>query len=169
MALLARAGTLAALAGCYSPDLRDCTVTCASSADCAGAQVCGADHLCVQPAASGTCARIAGDAAVAMPDGGTTDAPTPRDAALPDAPGPVKLHLKVDGHGELVAGTQTCAMDCTYEVAYGVAIEIAAIAAADQRFDAWTAGPCMGSSTTICTVTPTADVTLGAKFRKVDH
>ncbi|HSN28352.1 MAG TPA: hypothetical protein VLT45_18835, partial [Kofleriaceae bacterium] len=66
MALLARTVAAAALlAGCYSPDLRDCTVSCASSADCAGAQVCNASHLCAaQDVACSTMTSTPHDAAI---------------------------------------------------------------------------------------------------------
>jgi len=155
MAVLARAAALAALAGCYSPDLRDCTVSCASSADCAGAQVCGSDHFCAQPAAAGTCTRTAPDAAVPATD-----------AAPPDAPATAMLELVVTGHGQLVAGSHLCMTDCTYELPL-VPIDVVAVGAGDQTFDKWTLGPCVGSQSTTCTVTPPA--TVGVKFHKADH
>jgi hypothetical protein len=170
MALLARAAALAVLAGCYSPDLRDCTVSCATSADCAGSQVCGADHFCSAAAKAGTCSRIGPDAAIddddaALPGDAPRDA-APADAPAPDAPAQGALELVVMGHGQLVAGPHTCSSDCTYMVPLAP-IDVQAIAAADQKFVGWTVGPCVGSLATTCTVTPPAIVS--AKFHKDDH
>jgi len=170
MALLSRAAALACLAACYSPDVRDCSVTCASSVDCAGAQVCGADHFCAMPEIAGTCARQQG-----MPDAGGTapDAELPPDAGItppadaapPDAPATGTLHLKVGGHGQLVAGGHTCTMDCTFQVPL-VTLDVVAVGLGDQVLDKWTEGPCTGSHATTCTVTP--PVTVGAKFHRDD-
>lgn len=60
-------------AGCYSPSLRDCTVTCAAASDCGGGQICGADGYCAAPSVAGRCtstdAAVAGaDAMVVGPD-----------------------------------------------------------------------------------------------------
>jgi hypothetical protein len=173
MALLSRAVALACLSACYSPDLRDCAVTCASSSDCAGTQVCGADHFCAVPELAGSCARQ-------LPDGGAADAPrdagdtppadaheVPVDAAPPDAPPTGMLHLTVMGHGELVAGSHSCTGDCTYQVPL-VTIDVVAVGHGDQVLDKWTQGPCAGSHSTTCTVTP--PVTVAAKFhRGEDH
>ncbi|HET9622508.1 MAG TPA: hypothetical protein VFP84_14145, partial [Kofleriaceae bacterium] len=74
---------LAAGGACYSPELHDCTLSCATSADCAGGQVCGADKLCAAPATAGRCEQLA-----TAPDAGVPhDAgPARPDAATPDAP-----------------------------------------------------------------------------------
>jgi hypothetical protein len=161
---------LAALPACYTPDLRDCTVTCASSADCVGGQVCGGDHYCAAPDVAGTCARLGADAGLSVGD----DAPTSHDAARPpDGPPPpppfVMLHLHVDGHGELDAGGFSCTADCIDHVHNGVPIDIVANATEDQVFVQWTAGPCNGSTSPTCTVTPTMDVMVAAKFGKMGH
>jgi hypothetical protein len=173
MALLARAAILGALAGCYSPDLRDCTVTCATSDDCAGTQVCGADHFCAVREKAGTCSRLAPDAATATGDGATptSDAAVaadaaPADAAPPDAPSLGALELVVMGHGQLVAGSHMCSTDCTFMVPLAP-IDVVAVAGGDQSFVGWTVGPCVGSQSTTCTVTPPA--TVGVKFHKEDN
>ena len=166
---------LALAPACYSPDLRDCAVTCESSADCAGAQVCGADHFCAAPAIAGTCARLRRDAGASGDvdaPGAAPDAPhgKPHDAPPPvDAPPMAALHLHVDGHGALVAGVRTCTMDCTYAVPPGVPIDVDAVPASGQMFDSWTMGPCVGSTSTSCLVTPVGTITVGVRFRKTDH
>jgi hypothetical protein len=172
MALLTRVVALATLTACYSPDLRDCTVTCASSADCAGAQVCGADHFCAVPAIAGTCAMQPPATVDAGRDDAGADARPAHDAgvtppadAAPDAPATGALHLKVGGHGQLVAGANTCTMDCTYQLPL-VPIDVVATGLGDFVFDKWTEGPCTGMHTPTCTVTP--PVTVGVKFHKGD-
>jgi hypothetical protein len=40
---------LLAVAGCYEPELRDCTVQCSAATDCTGGQVCRADGYCSMP------------------------------------------------------------------------------------------------------------------------
>ena len=158
---------LAALPACYTPDLRDCSVTCASSADCVGGQVCGDDHYCAAPEVAGTCAHLGADGGLAV----AGDAPASHDAPRPpDGPPPPKyvmLHFHVDGHGELVAGTFACTMDCVDHVLSGATIDVVANAAEDQMFVQWTAGPCNGSMTPACTVTPTMDMLVAAKFGKM--
>lgn len=176
MEVLTRALVLLSLTACYTPDLRDCTVTCASSDDCAGAQICGGDHFCALPAIAGTCARQqVPDAGGAAPDDGPArdagDTPidahvTPVDAAMPDAPPLATLHLKVMGHGQLVAGTHTCTMDCMFQVP-AVPIDVIAVGTGDQVLDKWSEGPCMGSHAATCTVT--APITVAAKFHKDDE
>lgn len=37
------------VAGCYNPELRDCTVHCSAPRDCAGGQVCRDDGWCAMP------------------------------------------------------------------------------------------------------------------------
>ena len=181
MALLAGvAAALLLVTGCYSPDLRDCTVSCASSADCAGAQVCSSDHFC---AASGmTCGHVSKpDDAAVDPSDGTPGAP-PRDAAMPphdaaapidaaipiDAATEVALHLHVDGNGSLSFDAHSCTADCTYMVAIGVSITVLATPAPNQHLDKWTEGPCKGSHFLTCTFTPTVPVFAAVKFKGGD-
>lgn len=60
-----------AAGGCYSPSLRDCTVSCANPTDCAGDQVCTSNGWCAAPEASceGVMAPDAStDGMVSMPD-----------------------------------------------------------------------------------------------------
>ena len=186
MELLAIAGALALLGGCYSPSLRDCTVSCESGAQCLGDQICGADGLCAAPDVAGHCAMTGG----AMPDapvkieldaGAASDAATALDAALeapppapPDAATTATLRVQIDGAGAvLVDGRGACTAaqdqhgDCSYEVPLGVAVTARALASQlDQRFVAWISATCQAAGAT-CTFTPTASVTIVAKFDKV--
>ena len=171
MALLARvlaAATL--LAGCYSPDLRDCTVSCASSADCAGAQLCNAEHLCAAKDVSCSTMTTPRDASP-----GAADAPAQRDAAMIDAGRPpidapvtVIVHLHVDGHGQLSTDTTNCQNDCDVSVTRGTPMNVLAQGLGDQVFKGWTQGPCVGSQLPSCALAPTANVTVGARFHKED-
>lgn len=174
MAFLARAVWAASLlAGCYSPDLRDCTVSCASSADCAGAQLCSADHLCA--AKDVACSTMTTTPRDASTDGLTdgrmvADAPRVLDAKPPpiDAPAPIVVHLHVDGHGQLTSGTTSCQSDCDISVARGTPMNVLAQGLGDQVFKGWTQGPCVGSQLPSCSLAPTANVTVGAQFHKED-
>jgi hypothetical protein len=125
-----------ALAGCYDPSLRDCTVTCDSADPCAHDQVCNAEGFCV---------AAAGDRC-------TTDA-----APLGS------LHVTVMGHGSVqVPGGGTCGMDCTYMLPIAP-ITATAIESDGHKFQGWTTPNCIGRTQT-CTFTLTAAQPLGAKF-----
>ena len=153
MALLARlavvVGTLA-LAACYDPDLRDCTVTCKLASDCAGDQTCGPAGLCVGPGATSCSASEQPDAAVAAT---------------------VVLHVTVDGKGSVVVDAKpamTCVAagnhgDCTYAIAAQTAHHLVAAPQAGRSFMTW-AGACTGSATT-CAITPSDATTVGATFQ----
>lgn len=139
---------LAVLAGCYEPDVRDCTVTCSGPDECAAGQVCGSDGMCAAPEAAGHCAPGSGS-----------------------APPRVSLRITVDGHGEvLVEGRATCVSDgdthdgCTYPLATGTIVALHAHALDDDKpFDRWTGG-CTGQSAS-CTLVMAAETTVGARFR----
>ena len=167
---------LVALAGCYSPSLRDCTVTCSAESDCAAGQVCGDDGLCAGPELAGHCS-----APMPAPDAGPgprPDAAPPVDAGPaidaappPDAPALITLHLQIDGKGNVfVDGRFGCSSmgpqkgDCSYDIARGVAQTIRAVATSDP-FLSWTSVTCRGTSP-VCTFTPTASVDVVAKFGK---
>jgi hypothetical protein len=169
---------LVAVAGCYSPSLRDCTVTCSAESDCAAGQVCGDDGLCAGPDLAGHCsapmpAPDAGpgpgsrpDAAIAVDAGPAIDAAPP-----PDAPAFVALRIQIDGKGTVfVDGRFGCSStgpqkgDCTYDVARGVAQTIRAVSMPDP-FLSWTSVTCRGTNP-VCTVTPTVSVIVVAKFGK---
>jgi hypothetical protein len=94
------------------------------------------------------------------------DAAVPADASPPDAPTLGALEVIAMGHGQVVVGSHTCDMDCTYMLPLQPA-DVRAVAGGDWTFDSWTVGPCVGSHNTTCTVTPPA--TVSARFRKGDN
>ena len=134
MAVLTRPGgwavsrvalVLLACAACYDPTLRDCTVACSGSGDCATGQSCRAG-FCV-----------------------ATDDPGP--ACGSDLGAVASLHVMVMGPGQVtVDATWTCTSDCMYEVAAGVPHELAATAVGGHKFQMWSGG-CSGAAAT-CTV-----------------
>jgi len=177
MGVLAGAVAALALAGCYAPSVRDCTVRCASAGDCAGGQVCGADGLCAAPEIAGRCGTTPPDASGhdARPPG---DAEAPRDAidrpdAGIDATATVSLHVQIMGKGAVIVdGRNTCSSldpqrgDCAYDVVPGVAITAHAVdIQADQTFTMGTSPTCAGQSSR-CMFTPMAATTITAKFGK---
>src|SRR5688572_992995 len=93
---------LASIAGCYSPEVRDCTLTCSAASDCVDGQVCGSDHFCAAPAIAGQCASLpGGDAGDGIRDAGVI---APIADARPDAPDAAThttLSLMIDGQGRI--------------------------------------------------------------------
>jgi hypothetical protein len=179
---MARAlGVLVAVAAgsaCYSPQLRDCTVSCATDDDCAGAQVCGADRMCAMPAVADHCSALtvvdAGAPSDAHHDAAITkDAAI--DAAIPiDAPPlqQITLHVHITGKGSVfVDGHGNCAAqgpqhgDCLFTVVARVAESLHALAEPGQQFTAWTSPACQGQGAT-CVLTPTTAVTVSVAFDK---
>src|SRR3954465_13952903 len=87
----------AILSGCYEPSVRDCTVSCSGTDECAGGQVCGAQGYCVDEGVS--CSNAAPDAGPMM----------------------VALRVQIDGSGMVqIAGAGSCGAggmrDCTIAV-----------------------------------------------------
>lgn len=166
---------VALVTGCYSPELRDCVVSCASAADCAPEQICGTDGMCASPDVAGRCAGTMAvvDASLPMTDTPTTvDAASPVDAAPPiDAAPQHYLRIDLAGRGGVtVAGIGMChhtasMLPCPFPVVGGVALALQAIPDPENRFDKWESGPCMGQDET-CTFVPVLLVTdVKAKFR----
>lgn len=163
-----------ALAGCYSPSLRDCTVSCGSAGDCATGQVCGADGMCASPAVAGRCRRVV--------DAGIPDAPVrpdaapPRDAAPPpDASRTVRLTVQIMGKGSVtVDGAGSCSSQdpdrgsCMYDVVPGAPLSAQAnpIAVSDV-FTMWTSMTCAGQGAR-CVFTPVAATVITARFGHSD-
>jgi len=169
--MIERALTVAviALSGCYSPALRDCTVSCASPDDCAAGQICGGAGLCVAHDLAAPCGASSVDA------GPRGDAAVMRDAPSGDAASPdlVPLDVQVTGKGSVVVdGKGTCSSEdpqrgnCTYRVAPGVALVVHAVGIQfNQVFAAWSSTTCSGAGAT-CSFTPTAATTLAARFAR---
>jgi hypothetical protein len=157
--------TLVVAAGCYSPDLADCVVSCASDSDCGGGQVC-ATGLCVRDGL--TCSFAPGaDAAVAVElDAGIDASPD----APPDAPTQTTLRLRVRGQGMITSeGLDTCTADheCVYTVEVGTPISLTASPYLLWQFDKWQQA--CGGQPVSCTITPPPDpeVVVTARFQSV--
>jgi hypothetical protein len=169
MAILSRlAVALAVLGGCYSPELRDCTVTCAMATDCAADQVCDPDGYCTAPSAAGTCARIAPiDAAPRDAD----DTSPPIDAPLPRAT--LDVRTTGDGGGRIrITGIGVCDSmqdggDCTFTADANVVLAITAEPHPGARFDKWEGMTCKDQNETCSTVAVAPITFLAAKFRRM--
>jgi hypothetical protein len=175
-------GTLGvgAAAACYSPVVRDCTVTCATPSDCTGGQICDSDGFCAMPEAANRCGDVVRPDASVMLDAGSRDARL-ADASLADAaipPGPdaaflVELAVEIGGRGRVhVIGVGLCNAllddpSCTYTVIAGVPLQLHALASPGWRFDKWS-DACDGQDE-LCALTPTLTLTkVKAKFRHDD-
>ena len=158
-----------ALAGCYAPALRDCTVSCASPSDCARGQVCGDDGMCASPEVAGQCLAEPPDAAPGPDSGLPPDAVT--DAAMPDSPALVGLRVQITGKGSVaIDGIGACSSqdpphgDCMYDISPGVTQRARAIPTElDQVFAGWTSMTCARQGA-ICTFIPQAATIIVAKF-----
>lgn len=147
MALLKIVVVLLVLAaGCYAPDLGDCTVTCTTDDECAGDQVCTARGVCA-------------GAPAACDGAATTDA-----GATPM----IALRVSVMGDGKVtIVGVGECdppggMTSCTLSVPAG---PLVLAASSDEKpFDKWTTTVCAGQGAT-CHVTLTLDASVGAKFK----
>ncbi|HEX5060831.1 MAG TPA: hypothetical protein VFV99_15795 [Kofleriaceae bacterium] len=64
---------LVAIAGCYQPELRDCTVHCSAPTDCTGGQVCRNDGWCAMPDVK-KCGERTSDQDASMEGSSTSDA-----------------------------------------------------------------------------------------------
>lgn len=167
MGILSRASllALALAAGCYSPDLADCTVACTADSDCADGQTC-TDRMCSR--AGVTCSVAPGeDAAVTVEDA----PPEP-----PDAPDPQQgvLRIKVADQGVVhVQGHDACdsmvQSECMYIVERDVPITLDAEPHQMRFFEKWEEQPqCMGITEPSCTITPAMfETRVTAKFKKL--
>lgn len=173
---LGLASFLLAGVGCYSPELRDCTVSCSTNADCASDLVCGGDHLCAAPEIAGRCAMQTDGGGSGRHDAGVDPRPDGKpDAAPPDAATHVTLDIKIDGEGRLsLVGIGTCDKappqkgECTFVVPIGQLVTSTATAYPDSRFDKWTTAACASVPINTCSFTATTDTPLGVKFKKDD-
>jgi len=158
--LAAAAGV--ALAGCYSPSLRDCTVSCGSASDCATGQVCGPDGMCASPSVAGRCG--------APVDAGHLDASAP-DAALADAARTVRLTVQIMGTGSVtIAGVGACSSqapdkgNCMYDVLPGAPLTAQAMPiTTTDMFALWSSMTCAGQAAR-CQFTPVTATVIAARF-----
>jgi hypothetical protein len=176
------------VAGCYAPEIHDCTVQCASAGDCAPGQMCGTDGMCAAPAMAGHClatgthddAGIA-DASDAHDATDAHDAPVDAKPAPPDAkpdaqPPPdasttIQLHIKIDGQGSVLMGGQTCDSappahgDCMFAAQPGMTVTLLAVPHAMWMFEKWSGALCGGQNAS-CTATPVGPALIQVKFKK---
>lgn len=168
MGLLIRLAFVLAIAGCYAPDVRDCTRSCASDDDCVSSQVCTTDHFCAAPGLATGCTELVHDASVVdAPDGHPPphDAMPPHDAPMPDAWPTVNLMIQIDGSGMVtLTGGGTCdATACTLPAPKGLPATLTAVGHGTHTFEKWTSTTC-ANQPAVCTFTPTAATTVSVKF-----
>jgi hypothetical protein len=159
-----------ASAGCYEPELRDCTIACNAASDCADGQVCGPDQLCVAAEHADRCAEMPSTAGSDSRDAGVSDAMLD---AMPDAATHAALEITIEGKGRVnVLGHGYCDSApphdgmCTIVVPINVIRTIGADAHPDWRFDSWTTSVCAATSINTCTFTPKGPTPVGVKFKK---
>ena len=184
MGLLSRGVTLSLLLtpACYSPDLRDCTVSCVAATDCAAGQVCGSDRFCAAPEIAGRCASLPGDGGTGS-SGGVPDAGRLVDAAMvtadaaPDAPPSTMtttVRAQIEGQGRITVDFRTCDAagpqkgDCTFVVLRDAQITVRAYAYPGWRFDKWPTVPCDDDQVESCDFVAVDPTNVTAKFRKDD-
>ncbi len=92
---------VAYLAGCYEPELRDCTVHCTSASDCTGGQVCRKDGWCAMPEIT-KCPKADHDETESNPDAA---------AVAPDAPPSPTVCEQGCTNGSCEDGV--CVIDCS--------------------------------------------------------
>lgn len=144
MSLLGLVGlaALATAAGCYDPEIVDCSVACQAADECADGQVCGADGYCAAPEVAGRCQG--------------------------QEPARVALEVTIDGDGRVaIDGLGTCDSShsrlCMFTVLQNQRYRLKAIAGDDRSFESWSSA-CAGDAET-CDVTPvSARTRVGAEF-----
>lgn len=169
---------LAAIAGgCYSPELRDCTLTCSAASDCADGQVCGDDHFCAAPGIAGRCSTLPTDAGGTIRDA-AVDGPKIVDArpdAAPDATVWAAIEVTIEGQGRvIVQNIATCEKagpqngSCMFYVLTGSAVTVHAQGYFDWHFDKWTLAACEEVDGSTCTFQAIATSYVNAKFKRDD-
>jgi hypothetical protein len=159
-----------ALAGCYSPDVRDCVLHCGSDSDCASGQSCTADNVCAAP--SVTCSGDTSiDASIRMP---SVD-------AMPDAPvgKTVPISVTIDGEGTVMLMGQMCdgtmggsgsnqQTTCTLSVPPDMPVTAMAMPKpGNYAFTRWTSLVC-GAQGASCMFTPIGPTDLSVLFTKTN-
>jgi hypothetical protein len=134
---------LALLAGCYAPEVSDCTVACERIEDCVDGQVCGDVGLCAAPDVA--CAPPIGEVQIAIEGDGKV---------ANDNIGACDTRSTPDGI-------------CTFSLEQHRSYELKAIESNDRRFVTWTS-TCAGDALT-CVFVPLSPLTrVGAKFQWLD-
>jgi hypothetical protein len=167
-----------ALAGCYEPQVRDCTIACSFATDCADGQTCGGDGWCAAPDVAGSCdERRENPDAMPPPD---AEPPIEIDASVPDAPGPdampdvvVKLRVVVEGRGKVLIspldeeciGVNNGSVECPFNLGFGSVQHLVPVTTGGgSTWVGWTTGNCSASPNE-CVVTLTdAETLVVAKF-----
>ena len=166
----------ATAAGCYAPELRDCTLSCGAESDCAQGQVCGSDHFCASPEIAGRCSSLPGDAGSNDRDAGVDGAKLPdaRPDAPPDAATHAALTVSIEGQGRITVQGFTCDKAgpqngmCVITLPLAMLVTAQAQGYPDWRFDKWTSATCATTPIATCTFTLTGATTLTGKFKKDD-
>ena len=136
----------ALLAGCYDPELVDCTVSCVGPDDCPAGQVCGDDRFCAAPSVAGTC----------------EDLPPPDPATL-------TIRVERRGRVEIVDPAFACTAGgdggaiCTTVVPRTGTLELHAVMI-DHPFEQWTTAACGGQPATCELEMGPAEITVGVRF-----
>jgi hypothetical protein len=146
---------LVGVAGCYSPDVSDCTLPCATSADCVENQVCGADKTCASPMVSCSDGGSSGDSSVdAMP------------MSPPPPPAMVPVTVTITGTGDVMIGATNCmSTSCTFQLAQGMPATAMAMAKNGDMFTSWTSTVCAAQPMN-CMFTPTEPTEIAVLFSK---
>lgn len=123
------------LVGCYSPELRPCSVTCSITDTCPNDMTCGDDHRCHDPGDTNVC-PISNDTVV--------------------------VHLAGTGTG-VVTGSPgiNCKPDCMASVVDGSTMMLTAMASGGSRFASW-GGDCTGTDP--CQLVVDGNKTVAANF-----
>jgi hypothetical protein len=162
--LVAAAATTVALSGCYSPQLQDCAVACASAADCGPGQACGSDGWCAGGAEVGQCAAPVGE---------------PPPPPPPPPPGD-ELRVVIEGQGQVeiepssldgppvkktCASTTPTGTTCAYPMPAGAWATLRQKDGSGWRFDGWSWSACSLGKPRSCLVrTGTGSTLVKAKF-----
>ena len=136
------AALVGSLAGCYDPQLEDCTLTCVAGDACADGQVCGADGFCARPSVAGTCAAPAAVLRIAIARQG---------------------QVVVDVPAFVCASTSGGGASCTTPIARAGWLELEAVAT-DQQFDRWTSRTCAGQPARCRVPLGAATIDVAARF-----
>jgi hypothetical protein len=132
---------LALGAGCYEPEMLDCTITCeAPGDDCADGQVCGSDHLCAAPDLAGHCQSYEAQASVV-----TIEVVINGDGSV-----------SVDGVGSCDSRTAT-ASTCRFTATREQPLQLTANKSGAGEFERWKEA-CAGALAT-CVITPVMALT----------